>query len=146
MLLQKLFEPILSLWIPSSFSQFGHGSSGWTTEQYIHILFLWTTWITAIFKPHFWLHSRNNLVRRGKKGKRESSILEVDPSLWKLGCRKTANLIFHRGFDSCSRKFFFYINLFQVQHVHLEEHHILRKRSIDQNLRIKLYYDDSVYK
>jgi hypothetical protein len=68
-LFQKLFEPILSLWIPSSFSQFGHGSSGWTTEQYIHILFLWTTWITAIFKPHFWLHSRNNLVRRGKKGK-----------------------------------------------------------------------------
>ena len=41
---------------------------------------------------------------------------------------------------------FFYIKLFQVQHVHLEEHHVLRKRSIDQNLRIKLYYDDSVYK
>lgn len=34
----------------------------------------------------------------------------------------------------------------EVQHVHLEEHHVLRKRSIDQNLRIKLYYDDSVYK
>ena len=36
--------------------------------------------------------------------------------------------------------------IFQVQHVHLEEHHVVRKRSIDQNLRIKLYYDESVYK
>jgi len=35
---------------------------------------------------------------------------------------------------------------FQVQHVHLEDHHVVRKRSIDQNLRIKLYYDESVYK
>ncbi|XP_040565883.1 leishmanolysin-like peptidase [Lepeophtheirus salmonis] len=34
----------------------------------------------------------------------------------------------------------------EVQHVHLEDHHSLRKRSLDQNLRIKLYYDGSVYK
>ena len=32
-------------------------------ESSTYILLLWTTWITAIFKPHFWLHSRNNLVR-----------------------------------------------------------------------------------
>ena len=37
-------------------------------------------------------------------------------------------------------------HLFQVIHVHLEDHHSVRKRSIDQNLRIKLYYDESVYK
>ena len=35
---------------------------------------------------------------------------------------------------------------FQVIHTHLEEHHVVRKRSLDQNLRIKLYYDESVYK
>jgi len=34
----------------------------------------------------------------------------------------------------------------EVIHVHLEDHHSVRKRSIDQNLRIKLYYDESVYK
>eukprot|EP00095_Tigriopus_kingsejongensis_P009355 snap_masked-scaffold488_size158317-processed-gene-0.1 protein:Tk09355 transcript:snap_masked-scaffold488_size158317-processed-gene-0.1-mRNA-1 annotation:"PREDICTED: uncharacterized protein LOC100678118" len=34
----------------------------------------------------------------------------------------------------------------EVMHVHLEDHHVVRKRSIDQNLRIKLYYDESVYK
>ena len=38
------------------------------------------------------------------------------------------------------------IHFFQVQHVHLGDHHVVRKRSIDQNLRIKLYYDESVYK
>lgn len=46
---------------------------------------------------------------------------------------------------------FFFINnpillYFQVIHVHLEDHHVVKKRSINQNLRIKLYYDESVYK
>ena len=35
---------------------------------------------------------------------------------------------------------------FQVIHVHLEEEHVVKKRSLNQNLRIKLYYDESVYK
>ena len=30
--------------------------------------------------------------------------------------------------------------------ISLEEAHQVRKRSIDQNLRIKLYYDESVYR
>ena len=30
--------------------------------------------------------------------------------------------------------------------IHLEEPHEVRKRSVDQNLRIKLYYDESVYR
>ncbi|GIY81664.1 leishmanolysin-like peptidase [Caerostris darwini] len=33
-----------------------------------------------------------------------------------------------------------------VQHVHLEPHHIVRKRSISQPLRIKVFYDKSVYR
>jgi hypothetical protein len=73
---------------------------------------------------------------------------EVDPNLSSrhvcLGfivCEKNG------PYDFCNcHCLLFYINIFQVQHVHLEEHHVLRKRSIDQNLRIKLYYDDSVYK
>jgi hypothetical protein len=42
--------------------------------------------------------------------------------------------------------FLFFCLHFQVQHVHLEDHHVVRKRSINQNIRIKLYYDDSVFK
>ena len=30
--------------------------------------------------------------------------------------------------------------------ISLEESHVVRRRSIDQNLRIKLYYDESVYR
>ena len=48
--------------------------------------------------------------------------------------------------------FFLSVSFFQViHHVRLEQddgadHHTISKRSADQNLRIKLYYDRSVYK
>lgn len=35
----------------------------------------------------------------------------------------------------------------QVIHgVHLEPAHVMRRRSLDQSLRVKIYYDVSVYK
>ena len=30
--------------------------------------------------------------------------------------------------------------------VHLEDHHVIKKRAVNQPLRIKLYYDPSVYR
>lgn len=40
-----------------------------------------------------------------------------------------------------------YVFIFQVLHdVHIEPAHIMKKRSVNQSLRILLYYDESVYR
>merc|ERR1719361_2921870 len=54
-----------------------------------------------------------------------------------------ADVLHRHGGRQCSHQ---HPKAHEVQHVHLEDHHVVRKRSIDQNLRIKLYYDESVYK
>ncbi|XP_018320626.1 leishmanolysin-like peptidase [Agrilus planipennis] len=35
---------------------------------------------------------------------------------------------------------------YEVNHVHIEPEHLMKKRSVDQNVRILLWYDDSVYR